>query len=186
MTELEACVIALIARDGPCTAYYVRMSFEQSAASTWRASTGSIYPLIRRLVARGLIRSKQDGDDKRGAKHLSVTPSGHEAVRDWLLDTPDWIGDASADPIRTRVHFLMLLGGDERARAVKGMIETTQLSLAAINAKMQHLKSAGETIEWLVHKGARAMLQARLDWLDEVSATVGDDGAGGLRRPGAL
>ncbi len=180
MTELEACVIALIARDGPCTAYYVRMSFEQSAASTWRASTGSIYPLIRRLVARGLIRSKQDGEDKRGAKQLSATPSGREAVRDWLMESPDWIGDASADPIRTRVHFLMLLDKNERALAISRLRETTQASLAAINVKMLTLKSAGEDIEWLVHKGARAMLLARLEWLDDVGIFLQEKGADSL------
>ncbi|MEQ8300345.1 MAG: PadR family transcriptional regulator [Hyphomonas sp.] len=170
MTELEACVIALIAREGPCTAYQVRMSFEQSAASTWRASTGSIYPLIRRLVERGVIRSDKAPDSKRGAKLLTVTQTGLRTVRDWLLEAPDWIGDAAADPIRTRVHFLQLLDDEDRAQSIRGMIDATQRSLADIAEKMDRLKAAGDEVERLTHQGAAAMMEARLDWLNTVEA----------------
>ena len=70
LTELEACVLALVAKEGPCTAYSIRKQFEESLTSTWHASTGSIYPLIRRMTERGLLARQDVESDGRGAKEI--------------------------------------------------------------------------------------------------------------------
>lgn len=170
MTELEACVLAVVIMDGPCTAYSVRKAFETSLTSTWAASTGSIYPLIRRLTKRGLLQRVDVEDDGRGAQNLTATREGIAAAKAWLKNVPDWAGAPSADPIRTRLNFISLLGPAARLRTIDKMIAATRLSLADTEATLDAQKAAGRDTEALATSGARAMQRARLDWLDEVRA----------------
>ena len=171
MTELEACVLALICHDGPITAYQVRMEFERSRASSWRASTGSIYPLIKRMSAQGLVEMRPEPDDKRGAKKLVATAAGRRRAKAWLTEAPSWIGDVTEDPIRTRVHFLGLLPGPQRAEAIERMIAVTRASLAELDQGLREFDSTTqEEVERLVYQGARAALAARAAWLVKAKA----------------
>lgn len=166
MTELEACVLALVARDGPLTAYQVRMEFERSRASSWRASTGSVYPMIKRLVARGLLSAELRPADGRGAAHLLATAAGRRRAQAWLTETPAWIGDVAEDPIRTRVHFLSLLPMAKRLAAIDGMAAATRASIAAIDERLKTLDR--RDLDWIVFQGVRAGLAARARWLPSV------------------
>lgn len=163
MTELEACVLALLCRDGPLTAYQVRQNFERSRASSWRASTGAVYPLIKRLHTQGLITMKSKPDDARGTKRLMATAAGRREVDAWLSDTPAWIGDITEDPIRTRVQFLTLLPAGRQRPAITRMLDATQAAIAAVDAETHE-----NALERLAHEGVRAMLEARAAWLKKV------------------
>lgn len=170
LTELEACVLALIAREGPCTAYSVRKQFEESLTSTWHASTGSIYPLIRRMTERGLLSRRDVESDGRGSKEIEATPAGRRAAQAWLKDVPDWIGEPAADPIRTRLNFISLLAPEECGPAIEQMMVVTKDAAARTAANRDQLKANGKAVEALAVSGAHAMLLARLSWLEEVRA----------------
>jgi DNA-binding PadR family transcriptional regulator len=73
MTELETLALGVVWLRGPCTAYVVK--------SALGASGGAIYPLLRRLEAEGLIRSRAQTWGTRGKKELSITPRGIEALQ---------------------------------------------------------------------------------------------------------
>jgi DNA-binding PadR family transcriptional regulator len=163
---LEACVLALVARDGPITAYQVRMEFEGSLASSWRASTGSVYPLIKRLATQGLVRMKAEPGDGRGTKQIVATAEGKRRVEAWLTDAPRWVGDVAEDPIRTRVHFLALLTAAKRAAALRDMQAATREAMAEVDARMKTTDQ--RDVDWLILHGVRAMLAARGAWLKEV------------------
>jgi DNA-binding PadR family transcriptional regulator len=72
MTELKFTILAIVARDGPLSAYDIRKIFARSLTSTWSSSTGSIYPSIRRLQNIGHLASSSPKDG-RARKALSVT-----------------------------------------------------------------------------------------------------------------
>lgn len=167
MTELEACVLTLVCRDGPITAYQVRMEFERSHAQRWRMSTGSIYPLIRRLSAQGLIRSKETSSDARGTKRLTATPAGRRQAEAWLLEIPPWLGDIGEDAIRTRVHFLSILAPAKRAVVIEDLRGVTSSSIADIEGQIELLDH--DHVDWIVFQGIRAMLAARARWLTKVA-----------------
>ncbi len=57
MTELESTVLGVVWLRGPCTAYVIRQEFLASSSSYWTASTGAIYPVLRRLEGAGMIRA---------------------------------------------------------------------------------------------------------------------------------
>lgn len=166
MTELEACVLALLWRQGPMTAYQVRKEFERSPTSSWRASTGSIYPLIRRLRREGLVETEAVSTDARRTTRLTASSAGQAQVGRWLAVVPPWAGDATEDPIRTRVLFLDFLDSAAASAAVADMHEATVAALARMDEFIA--TSRLEPLEKLAVEGARAMLVVRRDWLLEV------------------
>ena len=170
LTELEACVLALIAKEGPCTAYSIRKQFEESLTSTWHASTGSIYPLIRRMTDRGLLVRHDVESDGRGSKELEATAAGRKAAQAWLKEVPDWIGEPAADPIRTRLNFISVLAPDDRAPVIRRMMAATQASLGRVDTNRDQLSAEGRDVDALAVAGAGHMLRARLDWLEDVLA----------------
>ena len=117
-TDLEAAVLAVVWRDGPCTAYAIRQHFRQSPTPRWSGSAGAIYPLVRRLEARGLLRSTPGKVGARNQRDCELTAEGLAALRRWLR-VPSEVDTALLhDPLRTRVLFLSALSPrDFRLRA---------------------------------------------------------------------
>src|SRR5204863_1572686 len=107
--ELEHCVLSVIWRIQPCTAYQVRRAFQTSLTASWRASTGSIYPLLRKLVAKGFVIQAAIPGDRRHGQALKISPAAAQSLKSWLQDSSSWIAEPVADPIRTRSYGLPLL-----------------------------------------------------------------------------
>ena len=71
LSEIEACVLALVSEDGPATPYAIRKIFLDSPSPQWSGSAGTIYPLIERLSRRKLIHSKLRLTGKRRGHQIS-------------------------------------------------------------------------------------------------------------------
>lgn len=113
LTDLEGATLAQIAREGRSTAYKVARTFAESPSEFWSGSAGAVYPLVKRLQARGLLASASGADGKRARSDLSLTPAGVAAMRDWLLDAQR-AAEIGFDPLRTRAVYLDLVGDAER------------------------------------------------------------------------
>lgn len=168
LTELDNCILGIIWRDGPMSAYDVRSHLARSSTVAWSSSTGTVYPSIRRLVASGLIQaSARSGPRKRQLLH--VTEPGMAALRRWLQEVMPELGSATADPLRTRVHFLAALPPPQRQRAFDDYRAVTK-------ARVKELESSAaerlELSERLGTLGALREVSARLKWLDEVEAEL--------------
>src|SRR5271157_5530180 len=92
LSDIEACVLALVSEHGPATPYAIRKVFLDSPSPQWSGSAGTIYPLIERLLRRRLIRSKSCLTGKRRGHQISLTTAGSRALRLWLsLPIPEWV-----------------------------------------------------------------------------------------------
>ncbi|WP_265563718.1 PadR family transcriptional regulator [Sphingomicrobium arenosum] len=100
LTEIEGAILSEIEHRGQQTAFQVRRAFEASPSREWSGSTGTVYPAIRRLEARGLLHAEETGD-KRGARHLSLTGKGRRELADWAMDA-DRAVSVGMDPFRLR------------------------------------------------------------------------------------
>src|SRR6476620_1047814 len=100
LTELEQCVLGVIWRDGPVTAYEIAALFSRSLSPYWSGSAGAIYPVVQRLRKRGFVRGVRrawNGTQKTG---LSVTEGGLATLREWLTPPiPLAAAAPSYDPI---------------------------------------------------------------------------------------
>lgn len=164
LTESEGTLLALVTRAAPITAYQIARVYDRSPVTNFNTSKGKIYPIIRRLKARGLLVSESVEGDGRGTERLRPTRAGNEAVRRWARE----ILPSHAlleDPLRTRIQSFDLLTREER-------IEWCARAKAALTAKLEELERYKEEVDVplkaFVHDGAVSAVQARLQWLDRM------------------
>jgi len=172
-TELEHCVLAVLAREGPATAYRIRNFLGISLSSYWSGSAGAIYPLLERLVASGAVRTEETPFGTRTRRRYSLTRRGRTLVRKWLAaPVAEAVVAHTYDPVRTRVFFLDLVDADAARDYVTSAIAGTERAVA------RHRAELGETpdlspIERIGRRGAIRELEARLGWLREIVSEVG-------------
>lgn len=171
LSELDHCVLSVIARLQPCTAYAVRREFQTSLTASWRASTGSIYPLLRKLVAGGHVTQTEVPESARKAKLLSLTPTGTAAVHEWLTTVSDTLAAPVADPIRTRAHLLSSLTLEEAHSLIGRWRGATAKTLRAVETRLDQARRDKDEMETRTHRGLQLQLEARLRWLDELGSS---------------
>jgi DNA-binding PadR family transcriptional regulator len=170
-SELDCCILGVIWREGPMSGYGVRAHFAGSTTAAWSSSTGTVYPALRRLREAGLLEAGEPSGPRR-QELLTVTSKGAEVLRAWLTQVPSQLGSPTADPIRTRVHFLAALDSEARRRAIADYRSATAAALAALGAARPGSAKV-ERSERLGARGAAMELEARLAWLDLVERELG-------------
>lgn len=168
LTEDEGTFLALLVRVQPATAYQLSKIYAESPVSNYGTSKGKIYPLIRRLGERGLLKSRPVEGDARGSERLECTARGREALRTWIKDIrPGYL--LLEDPLRTMVQSFDVLSPDEQAE----WIERTR---AALQRKLEELEAYGPTVfvphKDAVHDNAVSSLRTRLEWLDRLEDSL--------------
>jgi len=157
----------------PCTAYVVRRAFLDSPSSHWSGSAGAIYPLVRRLEKRGLVRSKARRADGRSSRLYRLTKPGLRELRTWLRPPlPPAAGLMNIDPLRVRVRFLEVLDVDQRLAVIDEATEKLRDYLKQIEPEALQLKAVGEHFSYLIGRGAVLSVRAQLTWLKEVRAAL--------------
>jgi len=173
LSEMEACVLALIWSDGPATPYAVRQVFLKSPSPQWSGSAGSIYPLVERLEKRKLIRSAAHSTGRRKGRLLSVTPSGIRAVKRWLEPSvPDWVAGVPPDPLRTRIRFLGAFPSGLQKAFLKSAQQSVEQCLAEMRRDYPQRRAKGGFEFWMA-RGAMMAMRARLSWLRQLAGAVG-------------
>ena len=163
LSDMEAVVLGVVWRDGPCTAYHVRKEFVESPATFWSGSQGAIYPLLKKLEKLGLIEVEPDKTDKRKTKSLTVSRKGKRQLSTWY--DPNLVGGQvlrEFDGLRSRVFFIEVLTDKQRQRFFDHVrLELTQQQE---NAK-ERLKTETCRINKLALQGMIASDNARMDWM---------------------
>lgn len=178
LTDDEGTFLALLVRVQPATAYQLSKIYAESPVSNFGTSKGKIYPLIRRLKERGLIRSRPVPGDARGSERLESSHRGREALRRWIKQIrPGHL--LLEDPLRTMVQSFDLLTPDERGAWIKQARE-------ALEGKLQELDeyAAGVFVPYkeAVHDNAVSSVRTRLEWLDRLEASLFGGRASSSRR----
>lgn len=154
LTDLEGAALAEIAKRGAATSYAVAQAFIRSPSEFWSGSAGAVYPMIKRLAARGLLTAMPGVAGRRPRLEYQLTAEGLESLHDWLLDSSRAAG-LGFDPLRTRLVHLDLVPKAKR----------TQF-LEEVRSKSRML-SAHESFEdrALSRKVYATWLKARAHWL---------------------
>ena len=169
MTELECCVLGTVWQTGEATAYEIARPFAESASSYWSGSAGAIYPLVKRLEEKRLLRGRTVEWNARKKRVFSLTKAGEAALREWLTPPfPPSAGAASFDPIRTRVFFLDALSPELRRLFATDAERVVREQLGELEERYQREVAEGRTLEALATRGGLHELRARLRWLREV------------------
>lgn len=164
LTDNEGSLLTLVLRRQPVTAYQLLRIYAQSPVSSFNESKGSLYPLIRRLKARGLIAAQPVDGDGRNAERLSCTDAGKAAARRWVarLEPRHILPD---DPLRTKAISFGLLDARERRAWIATARALTEAKKAEVEAYLIGLDMPNQDA---VAANALGALQARLAWLDRL------------------
>ena len=170
LTDDEGTFLSLLVRVQPATAYQISKIYEDSPVSNFGTSKGKIYPLIRRLKSRGLLRAHAVPGDARRTEQLECTPQGRSAVKSWVKEVRA-AHLLLEDPLRTKLQSFDLLTAREQAAW-----------LASTKAQLQDKLKELETYERnvtvpykdLVHDNAVTSLKARIAWLERVEMAVSE------------
>jgi DNA-binding PadR family transcriptional regulator len=169
LTELEHCVLGVVWRDGPVTAYEIAALFARSLTPFWSGSAGAIYPVVQRLKKRGLIRGAYRA--WRGSRRtvLTISTKGRDAIREWLMPPlPEEIAAPALDSLRTRTFFLDILKPAERKTFLEEAIRAVNAQLALVNKQRKVDDAAGNVSEVIGAMGAEEQLKGRLRWLKKI------------------
>jgi DNA-binding PadR family transcriptional regulator len=160
LTDLEGAVLAEIAKRSVATSYVVARAFANSPSEYWSGSAGAVYPLTKRLAARGMLTVMADADGKRARLDYRLTEAGQVALTDWLLDAKRASG-MGFDPLRTRLAHLELV---DAARRQEFLAEVRELSANFAKTSNPPPGPFGRNIHesWLK---ARAQWLAMLDFI---------------------
>lgn len=172
-SELECFVLGLVWQLGGCSAYDVRRTMGDSPSSQWSASTGAIYPLMRRLQRQGLLTMKLEKTGQRARRVYTITPSGKRTLRQWVGPplAPEAVSVAH-DPLRSRARFLGVLSSAERVEWVR----TAIAALHEIHARVKEWElkyGVLDEFQSLVSRNGELETQARQAWLREIAEHVG-------------
>jgi PadR family transcriptional regulator AphA len=78
-------VLGLIARDGPSTAYEVKIAVGRGIAAFWPFPHSQLYSETEWLAQIGFLAEEQEESGRR-RRIYRITPAGHAALRAWLAD----------------------------------------------------------------------------------------------------
>lgn len=164
LTDNEGTLLALVAREGPMTAYRVAKVCDESPISNFNTSKGKIYPMIKRLREAGLLRARPARDDARGTERLEATNKGRSAVRNWVKEIrPTHL--LPEDPLRTKLQSFDLLSRDERIEWLSDLkIKLTK----KLEEVAQFSPVATGQFDELVHENAIRTIHRRMEWMDQV------------------
>ncbi len=172
-TELESCVLGIVADNQPCTAYVVRRYLEDSLSSFWSASAGAIYPLMRRLVQRGWIHVEEQRWGSRKRRSFGLTRAGRQRLRAWLSPpVAEWATAFTYDPIRTRIFFLSHASPKQRLEFLDDAIANTRAVLGEHRTEKNSRSAELSDFDIFGREGAIAELSARLRWLGSVRQQI--------------
>ncbi len=160
LTDLEGATLAEIATRGAATSYAIAQAFAGSPSEYWSGSAGAVYPLIKRLAARGLLEASAAAAGRRERLDYRITGAGRAALEGWLLDAQRAAG-MGFDPLRTRLMHLHLVP-PERRTAFLDEVRALSRDFAARPAFV------GNPVAMKVHQSwttARAKWLAMLDFL---------------------
>ncbi len=122
LKDLEALILGVVAECQPCSPYYVHKAFFRSPSQFFSGSAGAIYPAVKRLEKRGLLKSTRSGSRGKPSKSLTVTEAGMKELSVWYFN-PLRAGDAGYDPLRSRISILAALPPGDRPKVLASLTD---------------------------------------------------------------
>jgi PadR family transcriptional regulator, regulatory protein AphA len=166
LTNISYCVLVLVGREGAGAHDLVRMArqgplYAEFADSQWYAEP-------KRLAKLGYLEAQRQPGKTRERTHYTLTPAGVEALQEWMRE-PTGFSRFFLEPA-IRLLSADLVGEDQ----VLASLQALRGQAAAHLARVELGEAVAPTIPHrerylrLNHALARRLVEAHLDWLDEV------------------
>lgn len=138
--SLRHALLGLLA-EGPSSGYDLTRRFDEGIGTfAWTAKHSQIYPELNRLALDGLVEVVSEGP--RGRRDYGLTPSGREALRDWLLG-PQAGGGTVRNEFVLRLFLLSVLEPADAHTVLAGVERHVDAEIAEIEAAQRDMCEAG-------------------------------------------
>ena len=165
LTDFEQVLLGVIDSE-PRSGYGLKKMFNSSPSSVYQPSPGALYPALRRLEARGLLRAEKISTGRRAQRTYHVTEAGHAAHVEWLRQpvVPATVG---ADLGLHLMRFALMENRLPRA-AIRAFLEDLENALDTFVTAMERYLASGVQAHKphaeLAIKHGIAVHRASLDW----------------------
>lgn len=151
----------------PMSGYDLRKIFASTAMGSFSDSPGAIYPALRRLEARGLVRSEvQASTSLRKRRLFRIAPKGLAAFKGWLRKpvTRDDVIRRSGD-LMLRFAFMDQAVGEERTvRFLRELAEELEGYISSLHEYFKSHASEMPLSGRLAGECGMQEYEARLRW----------------------
>ncbi len=81
LSGIEILVLSIIKNNNGTTGYDITQLIEEKFGGMWRTSAGTIYPLLKRLVGKNLVKIQEVSESPRLKKLYFITMEGEEELK---------------------------------------------------------------------------------------------------------
>jgi DNA-binding PadR family transcriptional regulator len=146
----------------PAHGYEILQDIESKTEGAWRPGAGSIYPILKKLEASGLIEAGKASEGGKSQRVYSMTQKGAEYLKE-AKETGRNAGQRWSS--MRRIFIEMMDAEDVGAFFINGSKLQFDLAQELLRSKMDRL-SPRET-EYIM-KDYALILERQLNWADEV------------------
>ena len=175
LNKTSLAILGILSR-GPQSGYDVKKVFTTITSHFWRAGYGQIYPQLKQLDAKGLVRRKTAKPTKRLGKHIySLTAQGRKSLGQWLrspVESQPWRIE-----ILLRLFFGRQVPVSENIRQVEiyrlhRQEELIELGEIERHLREDHADDPDQPYYLLTVDYGKKVVQACLDWCDQSLASL--------------
>jgi DNA-binding PadR family transcriptional regulator len=166
LTPFSYAVLVLVGESGAGPHDLVRMM--RQGRVYWTAPESQYYAEPKRLADAGYLSATKEPGRTHSRTHYRLTDQGREALREWLA-TPAPFARIQNEPV------VRLLGAEFADReTVLGGLSALRAQIAELSAGLDDAREVEPTLPRratalaINQSLARRILQAHLDWLDDV------------------
>jgi PadR family transcriptional regulator, regulatory protein AphA len=173
LTPLSYVVLALVGRDGAGPHDLVRMT-ATGQSLYWAGAASKIYEQPKRLERLGYLRSEKRPGKTRERTHYTLTESGLAALQEWLARPSPFPRIQSEVAARVLASDLAVDAG-----MVVTSVQALRAEIADLVAQLERDERRAVDIPHrerqlrLVRSLGRKLLDAHLEWIDEVEQELG-------------
>jgi DNA-binding PadR family transcriptional regulator len=176
LTDFEQILLGLLTLNEPCSGYDLKKLFTATPAAVYQPSAGALYPALRRLEQRGLLRLEAAvSAGRRGRTLYHPTGAGRAVHAEWVRQ-----------PVRPQtvardlpLHLMRFVFMEGRAPAAAVLVFLTGLRDALedfVKGMEQFVADAGPHMPGqhplLALRHGIAVHQASLDWVRSALTTL--------------
>lgn len=174
LTDFEHVLLGVIDSE-PRSGYGLKKMFSSSPSSVYQPSPGALYPALRRLEARGLLRAEKITNGRRAQRMYHVTDAGLTVHVDWLRQpvVPAAVG---SDLGLHLMRFALMENHLPRADVLKFLTDLAEALEGFVDGMERYLASGAQSArphaELAIEHGI-AIHRASLEWARSARAALG-------------
>lgn len=176
LTGLEILVLSIIKNNESITGYEIIQRINKKYKDLWKASAGTIYPLLNRLFERSLIEMHKDITENRLKKLYKITEEGKEALRKVLEHDFKPSISTFGDVIRTIFKAIPIQETLEEAFCGFPFYESHEEKIDQSDLSQNNIKKVKMIIERLIQ--VRDSLEGRIDHIktkiEKINKNIGE------------